>query len=123
MMCNDPSTIRGIPRSAFPPRSSDMSTKQPTGIALITGASRGIGAVYAERLAQRGYDLVLVARDQRRLDHLASRIAGATKRKVSVIAADLSQERGIAIVEEELEKNNRINVVVNNAGVATMGAT
>src|SRR5713226_8342732 len=99
-----------------------MNTKTVTGVALITGASRGIGAVYAERLAQRGYDLVLIARDQRRLDHLASRIAGATKRKVSVIAADLTQERGIALVEEEIEKNNRINLVVNNAGIATMGA-
>jgi short-subunit dehydrogenase len=99
-----------------------MSTKAVTGIALVTGASRGIGAVYAERLAQRGYDLVLVARDQRRLDHLASRLAGATKRKVSVIAADLTQERGIALIEEELEKNNRINVVVNNAGIATMSS-
>jgi short-subunit dehydrogenase len=99
-----------------------MNTKAVTGIALVTGASRGIGAVYAERLAQRGYDLILVARDQRRLDHLASRLAGATKRKVSVIAADLSQERGIALIEEELEKNNRINLVVNNAGIATMGA-
>jgi short-subunit dehydrogenase len=100
-----------------------MNTKQVTGIALVTGASRGIGAVYAERLAQRGYDLVLVARDQRRLEHLASRLAGSTKRKMSIIAADLTQERGIALIEEELEKNNRINVVVNNAGIATMGTT
>jgi short-subunit dehydrogenase len=100
-----------------------MSTKQPTGIALITGASRGIGAVYAQRLAQRGYDLILVARDQRRLEHLASSIALATKRKVSLIAADLTQEAGIRSVEKELDANGRINVVVNNAGAATMGAS
>jgi short-subunit dehydrogenase len=100
-----------------------MSTKNVTGAALVTGASRGIGAVYAERLAQRGYDLVLVARDQRRLDHLASRLAGATKRKVTVIAADLTQDAGIRRVEEELAYNNRIHVVVNNAGVANIGGT
>jgi uncharacterized protein len=100
-----------------------MNTKSVTGIALVTGASRGIGAVYAERLAERGYDLILIARDQRRLDHLASRIAGATKRKVTVIAADLASERGVQIIEDELEKNNRINVVINNAGTAALGAS
>ena len=100
-----------------------MSAQKPSGIALITGASRGIGAVYAERLAQRGYDLILVARDQRRLEHLASKIALATKRKVSVIAADLTQDAGIRAIEKELDMNGRINVVVNNAGAATMGAT
>jgi short-subunit dehydrogenase len=95
--------------------------KQPSGIALVTGASRGIGAVYAERLARRGYDIILVARDQRRLEQLASKIALATKRKVSLIVADLTQEAGIQAIERELDANNRINVVVNNAGAATMG--
>jgi short-subunit dehydrogenase len=98
-----------------------MNTPTPTGIALVTGASRGIGAVYAERLARRGYDIILVARDQRRLDELASKIALATRRKVTLIAADLTQEAGIRSVEREIESNNRINLVVNNAGVATMG--
>ena len=98
-----------------------MSTRNPSGIALVTGASRGIGAVYAERLARRGYDIILVARDQRRLEQLASRIALATKRNVSLIVADLTQEAGIRSVERELEANNRINVVVNNAGAASIG--
>lgn len=91
------------------------------GVALITGASRGIGAVYAERLAQRGHDLILVARDQRRLEHLASRLASTTKRQVSIIAADLSQPSGVRRIEEELAANARIDFVVNNAGAATMG--
>jgi short-subunit dehydrogenase len=91
------------------------------GIALVTGASRGIGAVYAERLAQRGYDLILVARDQRRLEHLASHIAGWTKRQVTFIAADLSQPAGMRRVEEELANNDRIRFVVNNAGAASLG--
>ena len=98
-----------------------MGLKNVTGIALITGASRGIGATYADRLARRGFDLILVARDQRRLEHLASRIATATKRNVSIIAADLSTPAGIARVESEMEMNNRINLVVNNAGVADLG--
>jgi uncharacterized protein len=98
-----------------------MSLKNVTGIALVTGASRGIGAAYADRLARRGYDLVLVARDQRRLEHLASRIATATKRKVTVIAADLASNAGIARIESELEMNNRINLLVNNAGAADLG--
>ena len=97
-----------------------MATKS-IGIALITGASRGIGAVYAERLAQRGYDLILVARDQRRLEHLASRIGSATRRQVWVIAADLSQPAGVRRIEEELASNDRIRFVVNNAGIADLG--
>jgi short-subunit dehydrogenase len=98
-----------------------MGIRQPSGIALVTGASRGIGAVYAQRLAQRGYDIILVARDQRRLEQLASKLALATKRKVSILVADLTQDAGIRSVERELDANNRINVVVNNAGAATMG--
>jgi short-subunit dehydrogenase len=101
----------------------NISMKKPYGIALITGAPRGIGAVYAERLARREYDLILVARDQRRLEQLASRIALATQRKVSVIAADLTQDVGIRAVERELDMNGRINVVVNNAGAAALGAS
>ena len=106
--------------SEFRARSFDRA-QETAGIALVTGASRGIGATYAERLAQRGYDLILVARDQRRLEHLASRIATASKRKVAVIAADLSTNAGVARVENELEMNNRIHFVVNNAGAADLG--
>ena len=60
------------------------------GTALITGASSGIGATYADRLARRGYDLILVARNRERLDALATRLADETGRSVSVIAADLN---------------------------------
>ena len=62
------------------------------GVAVITGGSAGIGAVYADRLARRGYDLILVARNQARLDQLAARIAGATGRKVKTVAADLNNK-------------------------------
>ena len=59
------------------------------GFALVTGASSGIGAIYADRLAKRGYDLILVARRVDRLRTLADKIAGETGHKVEVIAADL----------------------------------
>ncbi len=65
-------------------------TNSPKGIAVVTGASTGIGAIYADRLARRGYDLILVARSQGKLDEGAKRIAGATGRSVQAVAADLN---------------------------------
>jgi short-subunit dehydrogenase len=68
-----------------------MSSNDTTpGTAMITGASGGIGAVYADRLARRGYDLVLVARDAQRLQAVAHRITEATGRSVEVVGADLT---------------------------------
>jgi uncharacterized protein len=90
------------------------------GTALITGASTGIGAVYADRLAQRGYDLVLVARDQKRLNGLADRLAASTGRKVDILPADLTRPDDIRRVEERLRTDASITALVNNAGV---GAT
>jgi short-subunit dehydrogenase len=67
-----------------------MSTTETKGTALITGASSGIGAIYADRLAKRGYDLVLVARNGNRLAALARRLENETGRSVETIAADLT---------------------------------
>jgi short-subunit dehydrogenase len=97
-----------------------MTTDKTQGTALITGASTGIGALYAERLARRGYDLILVARDRQRLDGLALRIAQQTRRAVEVIAADLGNRTDLASIEEKLRTDDRITMLVNNAGV---GAT
>lgn len=95
-----------------------MSTR-PT--VLITGASTGIGAVYAERFAQRGHDLVLVARDQARLDTLAARLRSEHDVAVDVIQADLTQLGDLTTVESRLREDARIGILVNNAGAALSG--
>ncbi|MBH9662138.1 SDR family NAD(P)-dependent oxidoreductase [Burkholderia multivorans] len=89
------------------------------GTALITGASTGIGAVYAERLARRGYDLILVARGRDRLIRLAGRITNETGRSVEVLDADLNDPASRARVEAKLKEDASITLLVNNAGVGT----
>ncbi|MGF6348428.1 SDR family NAD(P)-dependent oxidoreductase [Variovorax sp. W2I14] len=95
-------------------------TATPKGTALITGASSGIGAVYADRLARRGFDLVLVARSGDRLQALAARLTTETGRKIETIAADLTDKKDIARVEAAIRTNRELTLLVNNAGV---GAT
>ncbi|WP_034158988.1 SDR family NAD(P)-dependent oxidoreductase [Sphingomonas sp. ERG5] len=87
------------------------------GTAVVTGASTGIGAIYADRLARRGYDLIVVARSRDRLDTLAARITSETGRSVEVIAADLGDKAGLARVEDLLRTDASITLLVNNAGV------
>ncbi|MET3856110.1 SDR family oxidoreductase [Rhizobium sp. OAE497] len=87
------------------------------GIALVTGASSGIGAIYADRLAKRGYDLILVARNGERLSALASRIGAETGRKVETVVADLGAQADLAKVEALLKGDRNITLLVNNAGV------
>src|SRR5262245_17978095 len=90
------------------------------GTALITGASRGIGAIYADRLARRGYDLVLVARDETRLATLAAGIERATGRSVTILKADLNDKADLATVESRLRHDRSISMLVNNAGIAAL---
>lgn len=92
------------------------------GTALVTGASTGIGAVYADRLAKRGYDLVLVARDEARLNALAERLRVDAKVTVDVIKADLTSHVDLAKVEQRLATDASITLLVNNAGGAASGA-
>jgi short-subunit dehydrogenase len=91
------------------------------GTALVTGASTGIGAVYADRLAKRGYDLVLVARDRERLETLAARLRAETGVKVDVLAADLTDKADLAKVEDRLRTDQTLTLLVNNAGAAGQG--
>jgi hypothetical protein len=96
------------------------TTRTNKGVALVTGASSGIGAVYADRLAKRGYDLILVARDAGRLDKLAADIHERTGRQADFVAVDLATQDGQQRVERVLQGDERITLLVNNAG---LGAT
>ena len=97
-----------------------MTASHSKGTALITGASTGIGAIYADRLARRGYDLILVARNRERLDALASRLIDETGRHIDVVAADLNDKNDLGRVEQLLRTDSRITMLVNNAGVAAV---
>ena len=87
--------------------------------ALITGASAGIGKTYAQKLAGRGYDLVLVARDAARLEALAAELK-AVGAASEIIAADLTQSPDVGRVEQKLESDPAISFFLNNAGIATV---
>ncbi|MBI6669396.1 SDR family oxidoreductase [Pseudomonas syringae] len=88
---------------------------------LITGASSGIGAVYAERFARRGHNLVVVARDKARLDDLAARLREENGVAVEVIQADLTQAADLTALETRLREDASIGVLINNAGIAQSG--
>jgi short-subunit dehydrogenase len=90
------------------------------GTAVITGASAGIGAIYADRLARRGYDLILVARNQQKLDALAGKLADATGRSVKTVEADLNNKLDLSRIESLLRTDGSITMLVNNAGVGAV---
>ncbi|MDP9143030.1 MAG: SDR family oxidoreductase [Pseudomonadota bacterium] len=91
------------------------------GTALITGASTGIGATYADRLARRGYDVVLVARDRSKLEQLAAKLRNNYGVDADYVVADLTVRADLARVEQRLLTDPRITLLVNNAGVAMSG--
>src|SRR5690554_279089 len=88
-----------------------------TRIALITGATAGLGAEFATQLASQKYSLVLVARDRERLDATAARLSHDFGVPTEVIAADLGTEEGLAAVDARLRATeNPVDLLVNNAG-------
>jgi short-subunit dehydrogenase len=97
-------------------------TASVKGTAVVTGASSGIGAIYADRLARRGYDLLLVARRRRRLDGLAKYLKDTTGRSIEVVAADLNDAVDLASIETILREGADIRMLVNNAGVGATGS-
>lgn len=99
--------------------SENTMTYAPLGTALVTGASSGIGAIYADRLARRGHDLILVARQGDRLRALGDRLAAETGRRVEVLVADLGDRDALATVEARLREDSSISLLLNNAGVGT----
>ena len=90
--------------------------------ALITGASSGLGAVYANRFAARGHNLILVARRGERLETLATELRDTFNIEVRNIVADLTSEAGIASIETVL-RNDVVDILVNNAGMGPIGKT
>ena len=91
-------------------------------VALVTGASSGIGAEFARALAARGDDLVVVARDETRLERLAETLEKEHGVEVEVLAADLASKKGTALVEARLASADpAVDLLVNNAGFGTVG--
>lgn len=92
------------------------------GTALVTGASAGIGATYARKLAARGHDLLLVARDVSRLEALADELSVSHGVNVEVLGADLSRTDDVRCVEKRLRSDEHVTLLVNNAGIGPKGA-
>jgi uncharacterized protein len=91
-----------------------MPNRKP--LALVTGASSGIGAAFARRLSADGYRLILVARRRGRLEALSAELGGA-----AVLEADLSQDNGLQLVEQSILQEPDLELLVNNAGFGTVG--
>lgn len=89
------------------------------GVALITGASSGIGAIYADRLARQGYDLILVARRADKLERLAAEIRASSGRSVETVPADLADPMHLRAIETIVSNDRRLSLLVNNAGIGS----
>jgi short-subunit dehydrogenase len=98
-----------------------MSNSHAPGTALVTGASSGIGKVYADRLAHRGYDLILVARDKDRLVSLAAKLSAEAGIKAEALQADLTDKADLRKVEQRLRDDAAITLLLNNAGIGGNG--
>jgi short-subunit dehydrogenase len=111
-----------MPPAARSERSSDSSGGGPRRLAVVTGASAGIGRAFAERLAREAWDLVLVARRRERLEEMATELRQAQARRVDVVAADLTTPAGLRVIEERIAAEPTLELLVNNAGFGTAGA-
>lgn len=99
-----------------------MKENKEMGTAVITGASSGLGEVYAERLAKRGYNLKLVARRKDRLDILADKLQSKYGVKVTNLVADLGSAADLENVVNDLRNDSSITLLINNAGTSTLSA-
>ena len=90
-------------------------------IAVVTGASSGFGAIYAEKLANLGYNLILVARRENLMQNLADKICGSLPTDIRIIKKDLSKLSEIKDLAKQLELEKDVEILVNNAGFGTVG--
>ncbi|MFC1850223.1 SDR family NAD(P)-dependent oxidoreductase [candidate division CSSED10-310 bacterium] len=90
--------------------------------AYITGASSGIGKAFAERMAREGFDITIIARRKQALADIAEKIHSNTGRKVSILGADLTRKQDLELVEKTIRQDDRLHLMVNNAGIGTEGA-
>src|ERR1700748_2925594 len=100
--------------------STQSKGRSSLGVAVVTGASSGIGKVYADRLAKRGYDLVLVARRKERLEALSLELQQKYGIQAEVLVADLGNEADLKRVENAIAADERITMLVNNAGTSVL---
>lgn len=96
--------------------------KETLGTAVVTGASAGIGKIYADRLARRGYDLLLVARRAELLDELARSLVADHGVSVKSLAADLASPEALEVVAQAIAGDDAVTMIVNNAGTSTLRA-
>jgi short-subunit dehydrogenase len=99
-----------------------MSAQASRPLAVVTGASAGIGREFCERLAARGYDLIVVARDAARLETLRQELEGRLGIGVEVFPADLTIDTDVSLLAERLTRSPGLALLVNNAGFGTRGA-
>jgi len=90
-------------------------------IAVVTGASSGLGAIYAEKLAKLGYNLILVARRENLMQNLADKINSSVPTDIRIIKKDLSNLGEIKVLAKLLEVEHEIEILINNAGFGTVG--
>lgn len=95
-------------------------SKKELGVAIVTGASAGLGRVYADRLAKQGYDLILVARRGDRLTEITESLQAKYGIKAQSLVADLSNSNDLKNVVDVLSTDTKITMLVNNAGIATL---
>ncbi len=97
-----------------------MENGKKLGTAVVTGASSGLGVIFAKRLAKRGYDLILIARRGERLEKITQQISGDFNVGVENIVADLANLPELQQISDRLSSNSEITMLVNNAGTSTL---
>src|SRR4051794_16012332 len=100
---------------------SSSSAEETRPLAVVTGASAGIGKEFCDRLAARGYDLIAVARDGNRLEALRQDLEQRHGTAVEVFPADLTIDTDVSLLAERLTRSPRLFLLVNNAGFGTRG--